>query len=50
MRIRSLIQDGFRDLFATVDVLLAPSRLAPAPKITQPLDRRSTTARSGLPA
>ena len=39
MRIRSLIQDAFRDLFADVDVLLAPARLGPAPKITQPLDR-----------
>src|SRR4029077_732509 len=39
MRIRSLIQRGFRDVLAEVDVLLAPSRLAPAPKITQPLDR-----------
>jgi len=39
MRIRSLIQSGFRDLLAEVDVLLAPSRLSPAPKITQPLDR-----------
>jgi aspartyl-tRNA(Asn)/glutamyl-tRNA(Gln) amidotransferase subunit A len=39
MRIRSLIQRAFRDLLAEVDVLLAPSRLAPAPKITQPLDR-----------
>ena len=42
MRIRSLIQDAFRDLFADVDVLLAPSRLGPAPKITQPLDRPSS--------
>ena len=39
MRIRSLIQAAFRDLFADIDVLLAPARLAPAPKITQPLDR-----------
>jgi aspartyl-tRNA(Asn)/glutamyl-tRNA(Gln) amidotransferase subunit A len=39
MRIRSLIQTAFRDLLADVDVLLAPSRLGPAPKITQPLDR-----------
>jgi aspartyl-tRNA(Asn)/glutamyl-tRNA(Gln) amidotransferase subunit A len=39
MRIRSLIQDGFRDLFADIDVLVTPSRLGPAPKITQPLDR-----------
>jgi aspartyl-tRNA(Asn)/glutamyl-tRNA(Gln) amidotransferase subunit A len=39
MRIRSLIQDSFRDLFADVDVLVTPARLGPAPKITQPLDR-----------
>jgi aspartyl-tRNA(Asn)/glutamyl-tRNA(Gln) amidotransferase subunit A len=42
MRIRTLIKDAFRDLFAEVDVLLAPSRLGPAPKITQPLDRPSS--------
>ena len=39
MRIRTLIQTAFRDLFADIDVLLAPSRLGPANKITQPLDR-----------
>jgi aspartyl-tRNA(Asn)/glutamyl-tRNA(Gln) amidotransferase subunit A len=39
MRIRSLIQEGFRDVFADVDVLITPSRLGPAPKITQALDR-----------
>ena len=39
MRIRSLIQGGFRDLLADVDVLLTPTRLTAAPKITQPLDR-----------
>jgi aspartyl-tRNA(Asn)/glutamyl-tRNA(Gln) amidotransferase subunit A len=39
MRIRSLIQDAFRNLFDDIDVLLAPARLSPAPKITQPLDR-----------
>ena len=42
MRIRSQIQTAFRDLFADVDVLLAPSRLGPASKITQPLDRPAT--------
>jgi aspartyl-tRNA(Asn)/glutamyl-tRNA(Gln) amidotransferase subunit A len=42
MRIRSLIQEAFRDLLSTVDVLIAPTRLDPAPKITQPLDRRAT--------
>jgi aspartyl-tRNA(Asn)/glutamyl-tRNA(Gln) amidotransferase subunit A len=39
MRIRSLIQQGFRDLFADVDVLITPTRLGSAPKITQALDR-----------
>jgi aspartyl-tRNA(Asn)/glutamyl-tRNA(Gln) amidotransferase subunit A len=39
MRIRSLILEAFRDLLAEEDVLLAPSRLAAAPKITQALDR-----------
>jgi aspartyl-tRNA(Asn)/glutamyl-tRNA(Gln) amidotransferase subunit A len=41
MRIRSLMQEAFRDLLSTVDVLIAPTRYDPAPKITQPLDRRS---------
>ena len=39
MRIRSLIQDALSNLLYNIDVLLAPSRLGPAPKITQPLDR-----------
>lgn len=39
MRVRSLIQTAFRDLFAEVDVLVTPTRPGPAPKITQPLDR-----------
>ena len=42
MRIRSLMQEGLRTLLDDIDVLLAPSRLAPAPKITQPLDRPSS--------
>jgi aspartyl-tRNA(Asn)/glutamyl-tRNA(Gln) amidotransferase subunit A len=54
MRIRSLIQEGFRDIFGDIDILLAPSRLAPAPKITQPLDRpandRPTPKDRGLTA
>jgi aspartyl-tRNA(Asn)/glutamyl-tRNA(Gln) amidotransferase subunit A len=41
MRIRSLMQDGFRKLFSDVDVLLAPARYGPAPKIGQPLDQLS---------
>jgi len=39
MRIRSLIQEGLREVFDLTDVLVAPTRSTPAPKITQPLDR-----------
>jgi len=39
MRIRRLMQDSFRDLLSDIDVLLAPARLAPAPKIGEPLDQ-----------
>ena len=42
MRIRALIQESFRDLLSTIDVLIAPTRFDPAPKITQPLDRRAS--------
>src|SRR5580704_5950652 len=42
MRIRALIQEAFHDLLSTIDVLIAPTRYDPAPKITQPLDRRAT--------
>jgi aspartyl-tRNA(Asn)/glutamyl-tRNA(Gln) amidotransferase subunit A len=42
MRIRALIQEAFHDLLSTVDVLIAPTRFDPAPKITQPLDRRAS--------
>ncbi len=42
MRIRALIQEAFRDTLSTVDVLIAPTRHDPAPKITQPLDRRAS--------
>jgi aspartyl-tRNA(Asn)/glutamyl-tRNA(Gln) amidotransferase subunit A len=41
MRIRALVQEAFRDLLSTVDVLIAPTRFDPAPKITRPLDRRA---------
>src|SRR5580698_2821461 len=54
MRIRALIQEAFRDLLSTTDVLIAPTRFDPAPKITQPLDRRvsdrPTPATQGLAA
>ena len=42
MRIRTLVQQEIRKIFAEVDVLLAPSRYGPASKITEPLDRRSS--------
>ncbi len=38
MRVRRLMQDGFRKMFTEYDVLLSASRFGPAPKITQPLD------------
>jgi aspartyl-tRNA(Asn)/glutamyl-tRNA(Gln) amidotransferase subunit A len=38
MRIRSLVKQKFRELFADIDVLLAPARYGVAPKITEPLD------------
>jgi aspartyl-tRNA(Asn)/glutamyl-tRNA(Gln) amidotransferase subunit A len=54
MRIRALIQEAFHDVLSTVDVLIAPTRFDPAPKITQPLDRpasdRPTPATPGLTA
>jgi len=39
MRIRSEMKTAFRKLFADVDVLLAPSRYGPAPKLSEPLDQ-----------
>ncbi len=53
MRIRSLIQSAFRELLSDIDVLIAPSRLAPAQKITQALDAlndRPTPSNPGLTA
>jgi aspartyl-tRNA(Asn)/glutamyl-tRNA(Gln) amidotransferase subunit A len=38
MRIRSLVKQGFRELFSNIDILIAPSRYGVAPKITEPLD------------
>jgi aspartyl-tRNA(Asn)/glutamyl-tRNA(Gln) amidotransferase subunit A len=39
MRVRSLVQQAFRELFITVDVLVTPARMGVAPKIADPLDR-----------
>jgi aspartyl-tRNA(Asn)/glutamyl-tRNA(Gln) amidotransferase subunit A len=41
MRIRAIIQEAFRDLLSTTDVLIAPTRFDPAPKITEPLGGRA---------
>ena len=38
MRVRRLIQDGFRDLFSQVDILVAPGRLGTATPLDQSLD------------
>jgi aspartyl-tRNA(Asn)/glutamyl-tRNA(Gln) amidotransferase subunit A len=38
MRVRSLVQAAFKNLFLDVDILLAPSRLDVAPKVGDPLD------------
>ena len=38
MRIRTLLQQAFRELFTKVDIIAAPSRYTIAPKITEALD------------
>jgi aspartyl-tRNA(Asn)/glutamyl-tRNA(Gln) amidotransferase subunit A len=45
MRLRRLIQQELRKLFTNFDVLVAPATRGPAPKITEPLDRRSAGLR-----
>ncbi len=50
MRIRAIIQESFRDLLSTIDVLIAPTRFDPAPKITQALDSRSPRPVAGFGA
>ena len=45
MRVRSLVQAAIRTLFLDVDVLLAPSRLGVAPKVSEPLDAGGTGTR-----
>ena len=49
MRLRRLIKREMQRMFADVDLLLAPSRLAPAMKITDPLDRRTGPAAQNPP-
>ena len=38
MRIRTLLKQKFRELFADVDILVAPTRYNAAPKVADPLD------------
>jgi len=38
MRIRTLLKQQFRELFASVDVLISPARYGVAPKVSEPLD------------
>jgi aspartyl-tRNA(Asn)/glutamyl-tRNA(Gln) amidotransferase subunit A len=41
MRIRTLVQQKIRRMFGEIDMLLAPSRLGPAPRVSEPLDHHS---------
>jgi aspartyl-tRNA(Asn)/glutamyl-tRNA(Gln) amidotransferase subunit A len=45
MRIRGLMQKAFAEFFWEHDVILAPSRMAPATRIADPLDRSSSPPR-----
>ncbi|HTS77908.1 MAG TPA: amidase [Bryobacteraceae bacterium] len=45
MRIRSLVQQKFRELFVDIDILLTPSRSGPASKVTEALDRATAGPR-----
>jgi aspartyl-tRNA(Asn)/glutamyl-tRNA(Gln) amidotransferase subunit A len=45
MRIRRLAREAIFKLFSDVDVLVTPARMAPAPKIDEPLDHRPDRAR-----
>ncbi|HLJ60178.1 MAG TPA: amidase [bacterium] len=47
MRVRRLLQEGFARLFGEVDVILAPSRPAPSPRIDEPIDPEWRPARAG---
>jgi aspartyl-tRNA(Asn)/glutamyl-tRNA(Gln) amidotransferase subunit A len=49
MRIRAEMRDAFRKLFADVNILLAPTRYGPAPKLTDPLDKKSETPSPSSP-
>jgi aspartyl-tRNA(Asn)/glutamyl-tRNA(Gln) amidotransferase subunit A len=46
MRIRSLMKRKFRELFAEIDVLVAPARYGIAPRISEPLDGGGSRAQA----
>lgn len=46
MRIRSLVQQAFEQMFIDVDVLLTPSRFNTATKIAEPIDGGNASGRS----
>jgi len=47
MRVRRLLQEEFARLFGEVDVILAPARPAPSPRIDEPIDPEWRPARAG---
>src|SRR5262249_46557153 len=47
-RVRRLIQEAFSRLFGEVDVLVAPGRSGPAPKIDQRLDTGGPAGQGGF--
>jgi aspartyl-tRNA(Asn)/glutamyl-tRNA(Gln) amidotransferase subunit A len=47
MRVRRMLQDAFARIFSEIDVILAPTRFAPAGRIDEPLDPSWRTRASG---
>jgi aspartyl-tRNA(Asn)/glutamyl-tRNA(Gln) amidotransferase subunit A len=45
MRVRTLVQKGFRELFESVDMVVAPARYGIATKISEPLDGTGAAAK-----
>ncbi len=43
MRVRTMAQKSFRELFQKVDLLVAPARYSVAPKVSEPLDGPSSS-------
>jgi len=47
MRVRRLLQEAFARIFTEVDILLAPARPGPAPRVDEPIDPEWRPARAG---